>query len=53
MASLSHYYHLCDPPLVASHSHLCVLPVLVHISSPQEKADKVNRVLDYFVEDWE
>ena len=53
MASLSHYYHLCDSPLVASHSHLCVLLVLVHISSPQEKADKVNRVLDYFVEDWE
>ena len=53
MASLSHYYHLCDSPLVASHPHLCVLLVLVHISSPQEKADKVKKVLDYFVEDWE
>ena len=41
MAALPNHSHLCDSPNGSPHPHLCVFPLLVHLPSPQEEADKV------------
>ena len=41
MAAFPNYFDLCDSPNGSTHPHLCVFPLPVHISGPQEKADKV------------
>ena len=41
MAALPHYSDLCDSPHGSPHPHLCVFPLLVHLSGPQKEADKV------------
>ena len=41
MAALPNYFDLCDSPNGSPHPHLCVFPLLVHLSGPQKEADKV------------